>query len=154
MKKIVLFVSVLLFVFTVGISTAEEGATKDEVVAKCKAAATMVAEKGLEETIKVIMDKNGPFVWKNTYVFIVDMDTKFTIAHPIKPKLMGKNFMHIKDKGGKMFYAEFVNVAKDKGEGWVEYLWPKPGEKKPSIKQTYVYKVLGKQLFTGAGIYK
>ncbi len=152
MKK-QLIVTILILFFSVGISIAEDGATKEECISKCKSAAALVTEKGLEEALKIIQDKNGPYVWKNSYVFCIDMDTKFTIAHPVKPKLIGKNFVHIKDVNGKMFYAEFINIAKEKGEGWVDYLWPKPGEKKPSTKQTYIYKVPGKSILMGAGIY-
>ena len=50
--------------------------------------------------------------------------------------------------------AEFINVAKGKGAGWVDYMWPKPGEKKPSLKTTYVYKVPGESVIMAAGIYK
>jgi len=47
-----------------------------------------------------------------------------------------------------------VNLAKDRGEGWVEYMYPKPGEEAPSKKISYVYRVPGQNLFVGAGIYE
>ena len=137
-----------------GLTAASEKATEDECMAKCKEAAQMVADKGLDPTLAVIMDKNGPFVWKDTYIFCIDMDKKANIAHPIKPKLIGKNLMHVKDVNGKMFFAEFINVAKSSGSGWVDYMWPKKGEKKPSPKATYVYRVPGQNVFMAAGIYK
>ena len=49
---------------------------------------------------------------------------------------------------------EFVDVAKSKGEGWVPYMWPKPGAEAPVKKLTYVYRVPGKNVFVGAGIYE
>ena len=49
---------------------------------------------------------------------------------------------------------EFVDVAKSKGEGWVLYMWPKPGAEAPAKKLTYVYRVPGKNLLVGAGIYE
>ena len=75
-------------------------------------------------------------------------------AHPIKPGLIGKNLMAAKDLNGKTFFAEFVNKAKNEGEGWVSYMWPKPGEKKPSPKVTYVEKVPGENVAMLAGIYE
>ena len=60
----------------------------------------------------------------------------------------------LKDVNGKMFFAEFVNVAKDKGEGWVDYMWPKPGDKTPVPKVTYVYKVPDFPVAVAAGIYE
>lgn len=135
-------------------ATASETATQEECVEKARQAAEMVKAKGLEATLAVIMDKNGPFVWKDSYVFCIDFNKKANIAHPIKPALIGKNLMHVKDVNGKLFFAEFINVAKSKGSGWVEYMWPKPGEKKPSMKATYVHKVPGEPVFMAAGVYK
>ena len=54
----------------------------------------------------------------------------------------------------KMLFAEFVIMAGTKGEGWVDYMWPKPGESKPSQKETYIYRVPNTSIFVGAGIYR
>ncbi|RJQ56180.1 MAG: sodium:calcium antiporter [Desulfobacteraceae bacterium] len=144
---------VVLVSFT-GIAAASDKATKEECVEKTKAAAQMVKEKGLEETLKVVQDKKGPFVWKDTYVFCIDMDKQCNIAHPITPTLVGKNLMGVKDPSGKLFFAEFINTAREKGEGWVDYMWPKVGEKNPSPKITYVYRVPDHNIFMAAGIYE
>ncbi len=156
MKKTSIMVTLIsLFMFCViGTAIATEKATQEECMAKCKEAADMVKEKGLDATLAVIMDKAGPFVWKDTYIFCIDIEKKANVAHPIKPKLIGKNLMHVKDVNGKLFFAEFINLAKGQGAGWVEYMWPKLGEKKPSTKATYVYKVPGESVFMAAGIYK
>lgn len=133
---------------------ARDKATKDECVTKAKEAAKLVQEAGLETALETLNDKNGPFVWKDTYVFCIDLEKQYNIAHPIKPGLIGKNLMGIKDVNGTMFFAEFINKAKNEGEGWVSYMWPKPGEKKPSPKVTYVYKVPGENVAMLAGIYE
>lgn len=152
-RFIVMLVVVMAVIFS-GQSIAGEKATKDECIEKTKAAVKMVEEKGLEETLKVVRDKNGPFVWKDTYVFCIDMDKQCNIAHPIKPTLVGKNLMPIKDAGGKLFFAEFINVAREKGQGWVSYMWPKVGEKKSSPKVAYVHRVPGTSAVMIAGIYE
>ncbi len=156
MKKQFKIATILLSIlFYLSITSfAEQSATKKECVAKCKAAVAMVKKKGLKKTLKVLQNKKGPFVWKNSYVFSINIETKNVIAHAIKPKLIGKNLVHIKDIKGKMFFAEFINVAKGKGSGWINYMWPKPGKKKPSQKITYVLKVPGKPILMAAGIYK
>lgn len=152
MKKTVLLIGVAL-IFMAGSAYSAEMATKDEAVVKCKEAAKMVQEKGLEETLKMINDKKGPFVWKDSYVFCIDMDKQANIAHPERPQLIGKNIFNIKDKNGKLFVAEFINVARDKGEGWVDYLWPKTGSNDPVPKSTFVFRVPGTNLLMAAGIY-
>jgi signal transduction histidine kinase len=133
---------------------AQEKATREEVEAKVKEAARLVREKGVEEAVKVIADKNGPFVWKDTYVFAVDLDTRKVVAHPIIPALVGRELMGVKDVDGKMFHIEFLDIGRTKGEGWVDYTWPKPGERTPSRKSTYVYRAPGTNLILLAGIYE
>ncbi len=155
MKKTVLFVFIgIALIFLSGSAYSEEKATKDEVVAKCKEAAKMAQEKGLEETLKVLNDKNGPFVWKDTYVFCIDIEKQCNTAHPERPQLIGKNLFNLKDKNGKLFFAEFINVAKEKGEGWVSYYWPKPNSSEPVPKITYVFRVPNTNAAMGAGIYE
>lgn len=143
-----------IFLFCMVPMASAETATAEECIQKCKQAAAMVSEKGLEATLAAVQDKNGPFVWKDSYVFCIDINKKANVAHPIKPKLVGKNLMHVKDVNGKLFFAEFINTAREKQAGWVDYFWPKPGEKKPSPKTTYVFKVPGESVFMAAGIYK
>jgi signal transduction histidine kinase len=141
----------LLFSTTV---IAGEDATKDECVAKTKAAAQLFQEKGLDAALEQINNKTGPFVWKNSYVFCIDLDKQCNIAHPITPALIGKNLMGAKDVNGKMFFAEFISTAKNQGEGWVSYMWPKPGETTPSLKSTFIYRVPGQNVAMLAGIYE
>jgi len=45
-------------------------ATKQECVAKTKEAAQVIQREGIEAALKQINDRQGPFVWKDTYVFI------------------------------------------------------------------------------------
>jgi len=133
-----------------------EGATRDECIAQCKAAAAML-ESEPDAAVQEIANKTGRFVWKDTYVFLMDLNGKM-LAHPMKPELTQKaTLLDVPDKNPeapKKLFAEFVEVAKTKGQGWVDYMWPKPGEEKPSLKDTYVYRVPGTDLFVAAGIYK
>lgn len=71
------------------------------------------------------------------YFGIMDLHAKM-MMHPIKPELEGKDMSDGKDSNGKLFFQEFVKVAKDKGDGFVQYYWPKPNETKPSPKLTYI----------------
>ncbi|MBP2677809.1 MAG: hypothetical protein H6Q82_874 [Deltaproteobacteria bacterium] len=138
-----------------GIALAAESATKEECVAKTKEAGKMVTDKGVEAAIAEVNKKDGKFVWKDTYVFLMDLDGKM-IAHPMSPALVGKNVLDMKDKGtpGKLLFKEFVEVAKGKGEGWVDYMWTNPGDPKPRKKVTYIYRVPGKNVLAGAGVYE
>ncbi|THB74965.1 MAG: sodium:calcium antiporter [Desulfobacteraceae bacterium] len=146
--RLMVFVCLMVFLAS-GKGVAAETATKEECVAKSKEAAELVNSAGLDAAIEKINDPNGPFVWKDTYVFALDMDSGKVIAHPIKPKLIGKMLTGLKDVNGKMFFVEFINVGKSKGEGWVDYMWPKPGENYhafPPGNYRYVYDFRGQCL--------
>ncbi len=152
-----LFVVSLVLMFTLvvlGPAMASEKATKDECIAKVKAAAEMAKNKGMDATLAEIGKRDGAFVWKDSYVFAINPDSGKVVVHPIKPKLAGKMMTGLKDVNGKMFFIEFISTGKEKGEGWVDYMWPKPGEKKPSPKVTYVYKVPEQSIIFLAGVYK
>ena len=142
----------LLSAATIGFAV--ESATKEECVSKAKAAAVLADKQGADAAIAAVNDPKGEFVWKDTYVFVLDADTATVLAHPANPKLIGKMLTGMKDVNGKMFFVEFVTVAKEKGEGWVDYMWPKPNETDPSAKTTYVFKTPGKNLVFAAGVYK
>ena len=144
----------LMLTLIIGPAMAEELATKDECVAKAKAAAQLVQDIGLEAALAQVNDKTGQFVWKDSYVFCIDLEKQCNIAHPITPALIGKNLMGAKDMDSKMFFAEFISVAKTRGEGWVSYLWPKPGERTPHSKNTFVYRVPGHDIAMLAGMYE
>ena len=154
-KAAVLTLAMLVGLFLAANAIAAEKATKEECVAKSKEAAQMINAKGLDEAIKEINNKQGKFVWKDTYVFLVDLGGKM-LAHPMSPALVGTNVLAMKDKGdpGKLLFKEFGDLAKGKGEGWVDYMWINPGDPKPRKKITYVYRVPGKDLYVGAGIYE
>jgi signal transduction histidine kinase len=155
MKKLVVLTVVMVMTLALaGLASAQDLATKDECVAKSKEAAALFKDQSMEEAIKVLNDKAGPFVWKDSYVFALNLDDNKVIAHAVTPALIGKDLMALKDVNGKMFFAEFVNVAKDKGEGWVDYMWPKPGDKTPVPKITYVFKVPDFPVAVAAGIYE
>jgi signal transduction histidine kinase len=155
MRRITLAVLGIAVSLSLAGSAFAAGATKDECVAKSKEAAAMVNEKGIGAAIAEINKKDGKFVWKDTYVFLMDLDGKM-VAHPMSPALIGKNVLDMKDKGtpGKLLFKEMVELAKGKGEGWVDYMWTNPGDPKPRKKLTYIYRVPGKDLFAGAGIYE
>lgn len=158
MKKVVMTALIMVAGLCLAASALAAGATKDECIAKTKEAAKMVADKGLDATIAEINKKDGKFVWKDSYVFMMDLDGKM-LAHPLSPALVGKNLLDMKDKAvppekGKFLFKEFIEVAKGKGSGWVEYMWTNPGDPKPRKKVTYTYRVPGQNVYVGAGVYE
>ena len=132
---------------------AEGSATKDECVIKCHEAAAMINTKGLDAAIEEISNPKGPFVWKDSYVFLMNLDGKM-LAHPFQPELTQQDHVLLMtDPTDKALFVHFVNLARNVGQGWVEYMWPKPGKNTPSKKLSYIYRVPNQDLFVGAGVY-
>jgi len=73
----------------------------------------------------------------NTYLFAYD-DHLNVLLNPAFPKREGTNPHGEKDANGKMFHDEFLKVVQTKGAGWVDYMFPKPGQTQPSQKWSYV----------------
>jgi methyl-accepting chemotaxis protein len=90
---------------------------------------------------------------KKEYYWIQDNQVKM-IMHPIKPELNDKDLSAIKDPNGKLFFVEFNKVVKENGgAGFVDYMWPKPGQDRPQPKISFVkgYEPWG--WIVGSGVY-
>ncbi|WP_301103093.1 methyl-accepting chemotaxis protein [Propionivibrio sp.] len=88
----------------------------------------------------------------NEYFWVNDMAPK-TLMHPIKPELEGKDMSGLKDPNGKYLFNEFVAVVRKDGKGFVDYFWPKPGEKDPVAKISYVMGFAPWAWVIGSGVY-
>src|SRR5215470_1609322 len=73
----------------------------------------------------------------NTYLFAYD-DHLNVLLNPAFPKREGTNPHGEKDVNGKMFHDEFLTTAQTSGAGWVDYMFPKPGQTQVSHKWSYV----------------
>ena len=79
--RVFILLGIALFIFGVAQLGAEEKATAKDVKAKCEEAAKLLAEKG-EAALPEFNDNKGPWVFKDSYVFVYDMEGKI-IGHPI-----------------------------------------------------------------------
>ena len=160
MRKVAVIAVMVLASMVFASSALAESATKDECVAKVKEAVQLINEKGLDAAITVINKKDGGFAWKDSYVFVVDFQGT-TVANALFPDHVGRNQIGLANKDGRMIIQEFIEIAKTKGEGWSEYMWPKPAEmQKPkdqrvsSKKASYVLRVLGQDMLVVAGVFE
>jgi methyl-accepting chemotaxis protein len=98
------------------------------------------------EVIKALRYEGDQYFWIN------DLGPTM-IMHPFKPELDGKDLSNNKDPEGKRIFVEMANICKEKGEGMVEYMWPKPGVDKPVPKISYVKLFKQWGWIVGTGIY-
>jgi len=133
------------------VAVGQDHATAQEVVAKVREAASALSKTG---DLAQFQQKQAPWVWKDTYIFVEDCDKKVQAAHPIKPELVGTDFVSLKDTKGKtVFPADFCDAAKKPSGVWFEYWWPKPGEKEGSRKIAHGLSAKGTKYVVAAGVY-
>lgn len=143
----------LLSVVPCTVAVAQDHATPQEVVTEIREAAINLSKSG---DVAQFSQKQSPWVWKDSYIYVADCDKKIQVAHPIKPELVGVKLTSIKDaKSGKSLFPEgWCETVENSPSGiWDEYWWPKPGEKEPSRKIAYHLKVKGTPYVLSAGIY-
>ena len=89
---------------------------------------------------------------ESNYFWIQDA-TPAMVMHPIKPSLNGQDLRSFKDGNGKAFFVEMAQQIKSSGSGFVDYVWPLPGEETPVDKISYVKEFKPWGWTVGSGIY-
>ena len=148
--SILLMLAVLYFVNP---CLAQEGATKEECVAKVEEAAKMVKKIGLKPALEKIMDKNGPYKWKDSYVFCMEDGMGKLLAHPAA-RFIGYSMKNFKDADGKQPFEKVLEEINIKPKGWVEYYYRPQGADVPKLKKTYFLKIPGEKAILCAGYYE
>ncbi|MFB3917718.1 MAG: cache domain-containing protein [Terriglobales bacterium] len=134
------------------VAVAADNATPQEVVAKVKQAAATLSKSGAAG-LDQFNKKDSPWVWKDSYIFALDCTKMTMAAHPIKPDLIGKDVANMKDTKGTAFFGDLCSATKKPDGVWVEYWWPKPGEKEGSRKISYAMNAPNTPYVVSAGIY-
>ena len=139
--------------YVVGSGMYNDRMEKEFVVDLVVSAVTQL-EKDSKEAIRLFHDPTGPFLVKDSYIFVIDVNG-VEVVNPAFPSIEGRNLLDYKDPAGKYLDREIIEVAQTKGSGWVNYMWPKPGESVPTQKSAYVHKANldGKPVAVGCGVY-
>lgn len=126
-------------------------ATREDVVSFVEKAAAFVKENGKEAALKAFMDRSGPFVQGELYIYAYDFNGT-VISHGGQADLVGKNLIDMKDVNGVMVIQELIKLAQQ-GSGWLNYAWPDPlRENTVQPKAGYVMKI-DETWWLGSGLY-
>ncbi len=131
-------------------------ATPDEVVTKVHEAVQYLNDKGLAGFSDFNNNKDARWVWKDSYVFVYSCRDNVMIAHPLRPDMVGKPILQMKDDKDHLLFQDMCKTGANRDGGWVEYWWPKPGEAKASRKISFVHSAevsFKPDIQVGAGIY-
>ena len=152
MKRLVISVVVVAFVALSAIY-AEAGRTREEAKAMVEKANSYLKANGKDKAFAEISNTKGQFAKGNMYVFVQDFNG-ICLANRGNRKFVGMNRLELKKPEGKYFMKELVELAKTKGNGWVDYVWVNPVTKKIQSKATYVKRIEGMDAFIGCGVFK
>lgn len=86
-------------------------------------------------------NRQGAFIDRDLYVYALDTQGVFLASGGSSAALIGDNVLARTDAAGKAFFADIVQIARDKGEGRVEYRWLNPVDKREEPKVTLFRKV-------------
>ena len=131
-------------------------ATPEEVVAKVHEAVQYLNDKGLAGFADFNNNKDARWVWKDSYVFVFSCRENAMIAHPLRPDLVGKPILQMRDDKDHALFQDMCKAGANPDGGWVEYWWPKPGEGKASRKVSFAHPApvsFKSDIMVGAGIY-
>jgi len=117
-------------------------------------AAALVESQGKAAAFAQFRTRDSKWWFGNTYLFAYDQNMN-VLLNPAFPKREGTNVHGQTDANGKPMHDDFLKEVRANGSGWVSYVFPKPGESKPSRKWTFVkgVNIDGTPGLIGAGFY-
>ena len=98
--------------------------------------------------------KGSPWRYGDVYLFVVDM-RGIVLFNAAQPDREGRDLLGERDANGKQFHRDFIDTVSRFGSGWIDYMFPKPGQAVPTVKWSYVCAthVAGSEALVGAGVY-
>lgn len=144
--------SLLAVVFGIMAAKPASARTPEEVQAFMARAVDYIHEHGQQQAFAEFNRPDGQFVDGELYVFCNNAAGTL-LANGGNPKLVGKNLSGLHDAEGRVTVTEMYQLAQTKGQGWYEYVWPNPAERKLQRKVAYVVQI-DDQTFCASGYYK
>lgn len=134
-------------------AVAQERGTRDDAKALNDAAVAHIKKVGIDQAAKDFAADKTRWAPKDIFPFVQEFSG--VMRFHINDKMIGKNFLEVKDASGKEFAKEMISVARSaKSAGWVDYEWTHQVTKKIEDKSSYIQRVPGMDTFVGVGIYR
>jgi cytochrome c len=124
----------------------------DEIKSLTLAAAALVATDGVD-TARERFHADGPFKYGEVYVNVIDTNGTWLVYPPV-PKNEGKSVLNVKDSDGRLLVLDIIRVARDQGEGWVNYRWLNPASNRIEPKSSYVKLIPERAAIVYVGVYQ
>ena len=115
-------------------------------------AVNLIVAKGLDAAAAEF-NRDGEFKHGEIYVNVIDFSGVWKV-YPPRPAGVGMSVINVKDPDGRDIVRDILSVARDVGEGWVEYRWLNPSSNRIEPKVTFVKRVPGQDLVAYVGVYR
>ncbi len=89
---------------------------------------------------------------EDNYYWINDFQPRM-VMHPFNRELVGQDLSDYRDPQGKALFVEMAELCRRQGQGFIEYVWHKPGSTMPAGKVSYVKQLPQWRWIIGAGVY-
>ena len=132
-----LFASVHVFSASAVFAASEHG-SEAEAMDMVKKAVALIKSAGSESSYKTFTEHpGGAFKDRDLYVFVYDFQGN-CLAQGANPKMIGKNFIDLKDMDGHEIIRGQIEVVKTKKSGWYgPYKFTNPVTKALETKKAY-----------------
>ncbi|EKF84639.1 cache domain-containing protein [Methanobacterium formicicum] len=151
-KTLLIIIILMVLVAAAGVfyQQQSENRQKSKLVALVDQAVELIESQGEAGFPEL---RSSSWVHNDSYVFVWRLDG-VRVVYPPDPSGEGKNMTDLLDSQGKPIGKLFIQTAEN-GNGWVDYMWPKPGEKTPSLKVTYIKRAQyqNQTYLVGSGVY-
>jgi len=149
------YVKMLGIALLPGVLAFAQTASPADAAALVKEAVAFAKVNGIAKLIQETNQPKGKFhvaSGNELYIFIYnDRGTVKAIGYNTEA-LVGVNRINLRDPDGFPFIQEIINVAQNKGKGWVDYKYPNPVTSK--IEQKTSYLEFYEDHIIGSGCYK
>ena len=116
---------------------ADDAATAAEAQAMVKKGVAYIKANGKEKGFAEITRRDSKeFHDRDLYLAVHKLDGT-CVAHGTNEKMVGKNFLEIRDMDGKEYIRERVTLAQSKANFWTDYKFNNPVSKKLEPKTAY-----------------
>lgn len=114
--------------------------------------AVAALEQDPKSSIAAINSLSPSFREEDLYVFVIDLNTGRYVAHGYNLRLLGMEFVEVRDPDGKPVGAPILDLMKDREEGGYDYRWKNPVTGKVEDKYALLRKT--GHLLVAVGYYK
>jgi len=138
-KQLIIFAALVTMLMVNLVKAQESPPTSEkarQVEALVNKAAALIESKG-KAAFSEFKVKDTEWFHGETYLFVYDLKSN-VLLNPAFPAREGTKVTGQKDANGKLFHDAIIQMAETKGSGWVDYMFPKPGQTQPSRKWAYV----------------